>query len=104
MFTVQVGGYTYKVHFAHYGFGTQCEINQVKGDALRHIASGQSNRNPADTPNKAVGRKIALGRALIRHDAEGNRRETFPKSSRKLFWDAYFAKLRDSRRANLVAL
>jgi hypothetical protein len=96
MFTVTVNGASYRVCFKHEYEGTICSVQQLIDGEHREVAWGESWRNPLDTPNKAVGRKIALARALGAYSDE------FPKSERKLFWDAYFARLRDSKREKVM--
>jgi hypothetical protein len=102
MFAVNVGGTNYRVCFKHFYGGTTCYIyvSSVKATDGEVIAVGIANRNPSDTPNKSMGRKIALGRALTRKSDDGTR--IFPKSESKVFWDAYFAKLRDSKREKVM--
>jgi hypothetical protein len=92
MFTVSIGAKDYRVVFSHTFEGTICSIQELVDGEHREVVWGQSKRNPLDTPNKAVGRKIALARAL--GDMFSS---TFAKSERKAFWDAYFAKLNASR-------
>lgn len=81
MFQLKIGDDQWKVTFAHTPNGTACFI-QLNGFPL---IQGNSVRNIKDTPNKSVGRKLALARAL---PATGT--IWFPKAVRKMFWDKYF--------------
>lgn len=85
---LDVGDKQYAVHFSHYRIPvceTGCSIHEgrckVKGCAeLIHPYRGLAICHENDQFNKAVGRKISLGRAL----------QPLPRELRKQIWYAYF--------------
>lgn len=58
----------------------------------RPAGFGVAVRNPKDAPNREMGRRLALERALEKMD--------LTKSQRREFWNAYFR--RSSKYANMV--
>ncbi len=88
MFILTLNDKTIHVDFHHYPDGTACYFTEDLPDTgKRNVAFGKSVRNPKDTPCRAIGRKLALGRALI----------AFDKPTRKMFWDAYHQKTRGTK-------
>lgn len=97
MFTVPVPGSereVYRVKWNHTENGTLCDITRGERSSRREddevVAIGFSIIHPHDQPNKNVGRKVSLSRAL---GLLGKREETLPL--RKSFWQAYYAMRRN---------
>jgi len=88
MFTVKDGDRIYEVEFEYLRdnfnqiAATICYINWISnlGDKRFHSVA-KAIVHPQETPNKNIGRKISLHRAL---------NTAFTKNSRKLFWEAYY--------------
>ena len=59
--------------------GSICEITKR---GFIPVTKGISTLNPADSPNKIIGRKISLARAL--------KASSFSKEVKKQIWDLYF--------------
>lgn len=85
-------GQSYKVYFSyeyadtidvssqHYPIITDCVIERESGEL---VSIGSAFKSPRDNFSKAVGRKLALGRAL----------SVLPREERKEFWEKYFEKI-----------
>ena len=71
----------------HHLVDTECFISRINDnktgeEKYNPISSGLAHQSPRDIFNKAIGRKIALGRALQKTD--------FSKEDRTIFWKIYF--------------
>jgi hypothetical protein len=73
----------YKINIQHYDQSLTI-VTISDGDVVR--GTGLASRHHLDQFNKAIGRKIAFGRAL--EDAG------FTKDQRTMLWNAYFEKVR----------
>ena len=75
---------TYRVAFEHdrHHWTTLCVIQEAGGRQL--FSTGLAACSPQDNFNRAVGRKIALSRAVQR---------AFPREQRRAFWVAYWSAL-----------
>ena len=90
------------VSFSHSSKGTVCRIMTgpigSKYEDKTIISEGKVNKYVRDTPNKAIGRKLALTKALNKtEDMQGIAyeyvRKIIDKPTRELIWNAYADKL-----------
>lgn len=77
----------YRISFKHDKTGTVCNIHKVHPggkfkDDGKMVAVGCSLRNPVDRPNKEIGRKISMTRAV----------KDLPKDLRTALWGVYLGR------------
>lgn len=78
---VDIGNRKYTVGWKHTLDGTECRIRVLDTETEVY---GVSHKNPKDSMNKNVGRKLSLERALQQIP------DLVPKENRILFWNEYF--------------
>ena len=94
MFHVNLNGKEYGVWFQHQKSGTKCVVATgapgAKFEDRVLVAEAASVLSEGDKFNRSIGREVALGRVLrknLRAD----------KNTRKLFWEAYWRKLGETK-------
>lgn len=77
--TLHVNDKAYTIIFGHHARCPSITICTITGDSL--LSKQYATCSPHDTFSRALGRKIALARAVW---------QAFPREQRKAFWTAYW--------------